>query len=491
MNSKILSFILLSLFINSIAQEDNFLLLNSINTEVTFDIASIDETESFIFLYEERKLPYNNSNLIDLFYNSQEKIYKADINLNLTDSVLIENVDGYKVLLKKIHQVQHDTIIIHGVAYDTAVNDMQVCFIWLDYNLTIIKDTLYGFDNIEEMPARVIVNHQNNLVIHGIFSPYYTKSESKTNEYFLMEIDTKGNQVQYVFDTLSMLGAGITPLGPSGKYLTQGNNNVWNRLNSDFSIDSSFALEFLNTSIWFIYPFIEDQILVFAEYFQGPNPINPNIPDFDLMTIVLDENVNVMGTNIFGTPDTCDRVGEIGFIHPDTLFVGGTKHVINGPVDNWMRFRKMGINGEVFFEMFYGGYGKYSLNNVLPTNDGGCIITGSWWDFYNYPDTLQQYDAVIIKVNANGQITGTNKPELPFEVTEILVYPNPGNDYLMINSAKENLTLKLFDLAGKEILNSEFDKNIRIETSNFIPQTYIYSISQNGVEIKSGKWIKN
>lgn len=71
MNSKILSFILLSLFINSIAQEDNFLLLNSINTEVTFDIASIDETESFIFLYEERKLPYNNSNLIDLFYNSQ------------------------------------------------------------------------------------------------------------------------------------------------------------------------------------------------------------------------------------------------------------------------------------------------------------------------------------------------------------------------------------------------------------------------------------
>ncbi|MEZ5082605.1 MAG: T9SS type A sorting domain-containing protein [Bacteroidales bacterium] len=477
-------------FVNTFAQEENIILFQSINNELICDISYIDENNSYVFMLDERKLPYNNYNLMDYFYNSRQKVFMSNINLNLIDSIEIKAVDGFKILLKQIHQVQNDTIIIHGVAYDTIASDMQIAFIWLDYDLNILKDTLYGFKNIEEMPARVIVNQSNNLVIHGIFNPYYTKSDSKTNKYFLMEINTGGDQIQYVYDTLSMLGAGITPLGSSGRYLTKVNNNTWNRINSDFSIDTSFQLVLNNTSIWFMYPFIENQILVYATYFQGLNPINPSILDFDLMTIILDKNVNLVNSIVFGTPDTCDMVDEIGFIHPDTLFVGGTKHVMNGPVDNWMMLRKMGFNGEVLFELYYGGYGKYSLNNVLPTNDGGCLITGTWWDFYNYPDTLQQYDAVIIKVDANGLITGTYKPQLPFEVTDILVYPNPGDDYLMVNSAKENLTFKLFDLTGKEILNSGFDKNIRIETSNLIPQTYIYSISKYGIEIKSGKWVK-
>ena len=465
---------------------------NSLNNDGITDIKLANDKQEFYLMYGQSKPQLNNS-FLQYIENSKVWIYSLDLDLNKTDSLYIQADDQYFYLPWAFYILPSETILVQGLAYDTTLNDLQIYLLWIDKDLNVVNDTILGSEEDLEFSGVGLINSQGNLVIQGTLNPsWLTENTMKESQNFFWEIDQSGTSINFSIDTLLHYGH-IVSMGNSDKYHAISHNAIY-QLNPDFSLDTCFSFNVENMEIWDNVIYSDNEYFILGNYFQGSNPINPLIPDFDLAVARVNEMAAVQSINILGTSDTNDRITEIDWFFNDTIFIGGTKNVaINSSFlnDTWLALFKTSLAGEVIHETYYGGLGQYTLSNIIATPDGGCIISFSWWDFYNYPGNLKQFDAGLIKVNANGQITGTNKPELPFEVTEILVYPNPGNDYLMINSAKENLTLKLFDLAGKEILNSEFDKNIRIETSNFIPQTYIYSISQNGVEIKSGKWIKN
>lgn len=472
----------------SFCQNEELIYFNSPQSENIFDISYIEENESYVFILDECKLSPNNINPVSHYYNSRQVIYSLNNDLNLTDSLILEEIDGFKIRLYGIHQTESDTIIIHGSAYDSVLADMQICLLWLDYSLNIIKDTLMGHADKLDYPGEVLVNYSNNIVFHGQYDPPgFNGSKKDDNIYFFWEIDKKGNEVQFVIDS-NFVGGGLVPLGSSGKYFVY-KHPYRIRLNPDFSVDTSFEFDVLNLSIWHNKFYQDNQYLSLCEYFQGLNPINPNIADFDIAVLPMDNGPNIPKFFTYGTLDTTDRHGDFDFYYLDTIFVGATKHVMIDPVDNWFVLYKTNLNGDIFFDFFYGGYGKYSLHNVLATKDGGCIITGTWWDFYNYPDTLKQYDAVIIKVDANGFISNLDE-HIPFEVTGIIVYPNPGNDFIKINTALKNLVFTLFDIKGNIVAEKDFDKSTFINTQHLQAGIYLYKIQQFGKEVKSGKWIK-
>lgn len=75
------------------------------------------------------------------------------------------------------------------------------------------------------------------------------------------------------------------------------------------------------------------------------------------------------------------------------------------------------------------------------------------------------------------------------------VYPNPTVNNLtlnVVNNSNGNLSYQLFDLKGKMIEgNTIYSENTLIDMTTFTPATYFLKVTQNNLEIKTFKIIKN
>ncbi|MBC8489480.1 MAG: T9SS type A sorting domain-containing protein [Bacteroidetes bacterium] len=484
--NNLLLFLLLILVVKANGQNSWIKWISTPLNESISHITKLENSDNYLFSISQGKPFPSNPTLFTYFKSYYQLLYKTDNGFNIIDSIKIKSADGYELFLYHFLTPGNDTIIISGMAYDTISNDFQVCMIWLDEDLNILKDTLYGLPGRNEFPQEIILNHYGNLVCHGLINPDISDSKTE-DEYiqFFWEIDLKGNELQFVTDTSDSGMGGLISVS-AGKYHIFKYQQIL-QLNCDFSIDTVYDFVVDNFTGFKNKQYINNQYIISGEYFQGQNPPNPNA-DMDISFLIIDETANVLNLNIFGTIDTLDRYGDFDFNDPDTIFIGGSKNYISGFNDTWFSIYKTNLNGEILFEKYYGGYGKYGLTRVKATNDGGCIIAGNWWDFYNYPDSIQ-HDVVIMKVDENGLINNLDE-HIPFEVTDIIIYPNPGNDFIKINTALKNLNFYLFDIKGDQIMEKEFDKSVSISTSHLSSGIYFYSIWRNGKEIKSGKWIK-
>jgi hypothetical protein len=94
-----------------------------------------------------------------------------------------------------------------------------------------------------------------------------------------------------------------------------------------------------------------------------------------------------------------------------------------------------------------------------------------------------------MKVNSEGLLTGTDTP-MPFEVTDVIVYPNPGNDSFKICSGYKQIRVLLNDLDGECVLDKIISGTSSISTDDLKTGIYLYQLFDGYKEIKSGKWIK-
>jgi hypothetical protein len=141
----------------------------------------------------------------------------------------------------------------------------------------------------------------------------------------------------------------------------------------------------------------------------------------------------------------------------------------------------------VHWQKYYGGDACYNLWSVLATQDGGCVMAGTRYD---YQTQNQERDVYILKVNENGILTWTyNFPET---TKQVIVYPNPGRDEIKINTFTDNLIFDLFDIKGNKILSQPIEKDDKINTSHLQKGVYTYRIlNQKSETIETGKWMKD
>jgi hypothetical protein len=115
---------------------------------------------------------------------------------------------------------------------------------------------------------------------------------------------------------------------------------------------------------------------------------------------------------------------------------------------------------------------------------GGMFYTPS------RPENL--LDVVILKVDSLGLFT--NLPKNAFvRVQDAIVYPNPGHDYLVIQSGPQiaGAGFRLYDAAGCAVLESTLNStNEQITTSMLPPGVYPWQIIHKGKLIEQGKWVK-
>jgi hypothetical protein len=77
----------------------------------------------------------------------------------------------------------------------------------------------------------------------------------------------------------------------------------------------------------------------------------------------------------------------------------------------------------------------------------------------------------------------------------LLAYPNPTSDYLTLSIDEfeiSNLAYQLYDMNGKLLQNKKITGNkTSIVMSNLTPATYFLKVTQNNIEVKTFKIIKN
>ena len=120
---------------------------------------------------------------------------------------------------------------------------------------------------------------------------------------------------------------------------------------------------------------------------------------------------------------------------------------------------------------------SYSLGQVAylsVSNSSGSVNQG----------VQQPYEFFIVGVNETNDIS-----------LELSVYPNPTNSNVTLSSKNpifDNRYYQLFDSNGKLLLNQKLTEKITLIPMESLPtSTYILKVSENDIEVKTFKIIKN
>jgi len=153
------------------------------------------------------------------------------------------------------------------------------------------------------------------------------------------------------------------------------------------------------------------------------------------------------------------------------------------------------LNEPVFYEMIYGELPPYSTisttitykNGILESSDNTVI--GCWFNIkpigYDYSNYFE------------GSI-GFDYSEEPMEINapdkeELKIYPNPTYNTLFIECSftiSSSLTVKLYDMFGKEVLTRNTNCNDRINISRLEKGSYIVTVFSEGKVIGNTKIVK-
>jgi len=203
--------------------------------------------------------------------------------------------------------------------------------------------------------------------------------------------------------------------------------------------------------------------------------------------------------NSWGRADTVDFpafTNGIDFQNKDSIFIGGTHNMPYAldpgqqPVPTWFVILQTDSLLNIRWERFYGGNANHLMNKLIATRDGGCLVSGTRYDYLN--DPVPQTDIIVLKLNSEGLLVGNN--ELPeTRMHEAIVYPNPGTDALQIRLAVQHPTalLELFDANGRLVLSQQLhQKESRIAVNQLPSGTYIYKLSADTGLLESGRWVK-
>jgi hypothetical protein len=215
------------------------------------------------------------------------------------------------------------------------------------------------------------------------------------------------------------------------------------------------------------------------------------------MAIMIMDTADIMqDIQILGAADTTNYPGfysNLDFVNENEIYYGGIKNLSSGyfvPADSWFFLNKLNSNLEVQWQKFYGGDANYNLWNLIATQDGGCLMAGTRYDYITQTNLRDIY---ILKVDSDGLVTGFGNEPPQIVAHDAIVYPNPGSSYLKVQSGPQinGALFEMHNMAGKpvtsEILNNRL---MEINTASLPTGAYTYRVIWQGRLVGWGKWVK-
>ena len=465
----------------------------SIKNETATTILEVDNNTFIVSSYR-----FNNSAII----NKESIILKLDSNCNVIDSLNLLNYHkkGKYYSIQRLFYYNNQ-IIGSGYSVDSINSKIQIWFSELNTDLSIKRDTLLGNeDSLMGLNTCCFLSTSQNKLLSVLF--YFPDSttfahDSTNTLVWLLDTNFCIIKENSIYTNFGYQGTSVVEMTSNQTYhvITENDITIINQSNLmvksivvngvfDGYIGSSGAKS-INDSTYII---------------TVPQPFLSNITTgkFGMNTwlFIRDKNGTMKDTIKMGDMEQqFDKtsINDFAYTTLDSLFVTGSNFSLDSNFmsyeDNTIYLWNVNLNGDINWQKYYGIGKKFSVVDIEKTTDGGCFIIGTVWDWHNHPQYTT--DLFFLKLDRNGNITGTSGIKEITVQNDILVYPNPTKEYLTIvtNSNKEQ-RLEIVNLIGQTVYTSNINKKTTINTSVFANGIYILKLSSDKEKTVVKKFVK-
>jgi hypothetical protein len=387
-----------------------------------------------------------------------------------------------------------------GSVSNSSLSDNSIWLIQFDDELNILRSITYPVPYFI-FSVSGIHDHINNIIVNG----WYDQTDYiNTEDIFIFRFSSNGDSLSFRhfnYPTSQKSNAIMEKLDNTGYYMP-----IWGRIFSlNYYLSNMVELDY-NFNITFedtitndlgrhnnIRKFNEQQYLLSGQI--SPNTISGKNQLIAVEKLDKDYhayNYQRVGPYLVDTVTYPAWVQNMDFIDTNNIFVGGTVNIAMYPNPNQNSYLILAnLDSELNkqWQYFYGYDKYYEMHGILATQDGGCLILAT---IFNFIDTEYERDILLIKVDSNGLITGTNSdPE--FKISNAIIYPNPGIEYLNIQSGPQitGAEFYLFDVNGKAVMVEKINNTqLKVNTAYLPSGTYPWHIVFKNKVIESGKWVK-
>ncbi|MBL7817320.1 MAG: T9SS type A sorting domain-containing protein [Saprospiraceae bacterium] len=173
---------------------------------------------------------------------------------------------------------------------------------------------------------------------------------------------------------------------------------------------------------------------------------------------------------------------------------GGTYNYILGsdgraPVASSFILHKLNRDYSIKWTKRYGGDAYYEMYGVLTTDDGGCIMYGTRYDYNSVP----KYDAYILKVNGEGLIT--SESSIPLSINNLHIYPNPSSGLVNFDYKEplKDVQIRVIDTKGSLVHQVKIAEGLlpTLDLSFLNKGVYFIQIMEQNRLFAMTKWVKS
>jgi hypothetical protein len=368
----------------------------------------------------------------------------------------------------------------------------QILVAGIDSGFNIHWNKKYQTNYNNGLNRAAFVNSQGKI----IFATSLTNNLPPQNYLYLQEFSLAGDSIRsnidssvyspYIFDIMEFPVNGIYKAAVM-RYATNSSGQI-------MTIDSALNIVGIDSIPNSVYNCNTLKKINDSSYYLTGNKYNNGSINYAIMS--LNENNDCKKIFIIGKNDTVDFAGTVqslDFIDPDKIFVGGTSNFslygAFGQQNSWYVLSNFDSALNLRWTKYYGGDAYYQLQSVVATQDGGAILVGTRYD---YPTQSNQLDIYLVKVDENG-LLNNDQNQTP-SVHDAIVFPNPGSDYMIIESGSQIsfAEFQMINIEGKQVMKKTLsERKMTFDTQFLSTGSYVWQILFHDRIVETGKWIKD
>ncbi len=420
-------------------------------------------------------------------------------------NVLLLNKNGDIIINKEFREYYMQTIttlwnindsIIGALGYATAHPDsmLKVIYYHLDKELNIELQTEYPIQLVlnSNLITDICLNHKQNIV----YQLSYFDDSYENRGYIFFEFSNEGKVINKNFypNYYLPIQACITNKTDGGYYMFQ--ENMCYELDSLFNKTDSLDFNPDYTNSYPNYGLITDVIWENDSMLLMSVPYNAD-NDYYYMGIsrtkygkeIIEDKFYDWNElyEMYPFYNSFDTVGNYFYLAATTNFSGGPffEERLTG-----IRIIKANKDFSINWDKTYRQDANNYMYYLIGTRDGGCMITGTRYDF-TQPE--QRLDLYILKVDSLGNYIPNTVEDIAATQQGIKVYPNPGFESFNISVPIpfSNAVLSLYNMAGTKVLSKKLSESLDIIITENLPNgIYSWEVIAEDFVLERGKWVK-
>ncbi len=466
------------------------------------------QTTTFEYLLSSPK----NERVIDIYESDNGEIYFSGFisdhwDYRIQRNALLGKIDEYGQFIDSIVvsypemcfaftsiiPTEDSMFILDGTKNDTSGQFQNAGIVLTKFksDLSFVEKKEYTFPPDYKVQLHFAYKSQSNrFLVAGAFN--LTPDPTKTFVYQFNE-NLDSLRAKFFLDNNLFFG-GLKELSNSKLWILPAIKFNYVIIDSTWSEVTEYDMPvFINSAYGFEWD-TDTSFYLVGEYFPVP-PAEDN-KDIGIIRQFHPTDTSGFLFKSWGKIDTVDHPavwGALDFKTKDSVYIGGATNLgpnYYGTWPSWYFVIQTDSMLNVRWERFYGGDAYYLMQKIITTNDGGCLIAGTRYDYQN--TTEEELDIHILKLNNEGLFVG-NQNDINIEIREAIIFPNPGTNNLKVRIAAQYplSTFELYDINGKQVLTEQITgKWGDINTSFLKAGTYVYRIHNVEGLFETGKWVK-